>query len=53
MNHRSLPVILRVIAFPADIEAALSRLSTLCKEQGMTDTVTQDESYRHFPRDGR
>ena len=37
------PVLLRMIASPTDRTAIRSRLSILCREQGMAYTVTQDE----------
>ena len=43
------PVLLRMIASPTDRTAILSRLSILCREQGMAYTVTQDEPYWKIP----
>ena len=45
MPDTLVPVILRMIASPADCAAVQSRLSVLCGEQVMTYTVTQDEPY--------
>ena len=49
MPDTPISVILRMIASSAYSAAVLARLSILCKEQGMTYTVTQDETYWKIP----